>query len=557
MAVSIAVLAALFGAAGGLLVGRRLRQTPPPAYQQISFNRGSISTARFAPDGQTILYSAAWGGDPLQVFLKRPESPDAVALGPPGAALLGVSPSGEAAIALGCRFAGRLALCTGTLARAPLAGGSPRAVLESVQQADWAPDGSALAVVRDQDGRNRLEFPPGRVLYETNGHISDPRFSPAGDRIAFFDHPAAGDMKGAVAVVDLSGKMKTLVPVAVRGVWSLAWSPSGKEIWFSAGKTGPAAIYGVTLSGEERLVAQAPGHLRIHDVSRDERALVSRTLFEQSCFALAPGEAREREMTWLGWSPPRYLSEDGKTLLFDEEAMPAGANYATCLRRTDGSPVLRLGEGVAIALSPDGRWALSRLPPGDRGYTLLPTGAGEARSLVYSGVDDYRRAAFLPDGSGILFEGRRRGEPVRFFRGSLEGGAPQPVTPPAAGPFSLSPDGRRIAAYAGGVPAIFSLEDGTEARVLPIPGATSADVPRRWTPDGRSVYLARPTDVGVQIDRVDIDSGRRIPWKTIVPADRAGAFVAPANVQITPDGTAYAYGVIRELSQLYLVEGLK
>ena len=101
-------------------------------------------------------------------------------------------------------------------------------MLEQVQWADWAPDGNNLAVVRDFGGRNRLELPVGKPLYETGGWIGHPRVSPKGDLIAFADHPLQGDDSGSLAVVDLAGNKKMLSSqwFTIQGV---AWSPDGKE----------------------------------------------------------------------------------------------------------------------------------------------------------------------------------------------------------------------------------------------------------------------------------------------------------------------------------------
>ena len=489
----------------------------------------------------------------MQGFLKRPESPDSVPFGPPGAAVLAVSSSGEVALALDCRKT-LFRRCRGTLAKIPLAGGSPRELSENILQADWSPDGSTLAVVREVQNKNRLESPPGKVLYETTGYVSEPRFSPGGDAIAFFDHPIAGNGLGLVAVVDLSGKKRTLTAV-LEAAGGIAWSPSGDEIWFSA-NVGDSiiAIHAVTLSGKRRLIARAPVSLRIHDVFRDGRALVSEDTVEQRIFALASGETRERDLSWLTLSIPTSLSRDGRTLLLTEQ----DPVYQACLRRTDGSPVVRLGDGLAYSLSPDGKWALVRrfpkigevAPTLPCAYVLIPTGVGEPRRIAYEGIDECSGAEFLPDGREVLFMGRRGGD-YRFYRGPLEGGRPRPATPPADRPFAISSDGRRLLAKSDGVPAVFSLDTDSETPPRPIPGATVADRPIVWSDDGRSVYFQN----SARIFRVDVETGRRALWKEIVPSDPSGATIG--RILVTPDGRSYAYGINRNLSKLHLVEGLR
>src|SRR5580693_1124111 len=259
--------------AAGVYVGKLLftkGPSPPPVYRQLTFRRGSIRSARFAPDGQTILYSAAWQGGPLDVFTARPEAPEARSMGLSHTQLMSVSSASEMAVLLNSKALGTW-VSMGTLARAPLVGGAPREVLEQVQWADWSADGNSLAVVRDFGGRNRLEFPIGKPLYETGGWIGHPRVSPKGDLIAFIDHPVQGDDRGTLAIVDLNGHKTTLTEewYTIQG---LAWSPDGKEIWFTASKSGvDRTLYAVSMDGKERMVLRLPGAVMIFDIFKDGR----------------------------------------------------------------------------------------------------------------------------------------------------------------------------------------------------------------------------------------------------------------------------------------------
>ena len=168
-----------------------------PSYHQLTFRRGTIRSAHFTPNGQSVVYGASWEGSPIDLFITSPESPQSRSLNLGGSALLAISSTGEMAVSMDSRPSGVYAQ-VGTLARVPLNGGSPRPVLENVQWADWSPDGSNLAIVRDVGGRNRLEFPIGKVLYETSGWISHPRVSRKGDLVAFLDHPLPGDDAGSL-----------------------------------------------------------------------------------------------------------------------------------------------------------------------------------------------------------------------------------------------------------------------------------------------------------------------------------------------------------------------
>ncbi len=161
---------------------------------------------------------------------------------------LPISKNGELAIRLNTAFSGGYARI-GTLARVPLNGGTPREVLDNVQDAKWAPDGENMAVVRyvRETSHWRLEYPVGKVLLDGINWISDPAISPDGKWIAFADHENPdGDDEGSVAVVDMAGHEKKLSSgfVSLEGV---QWSPSGDEIWFTATRSGSATnLHGVT-----------------------------------------------------------------------------------------------------------------------------------------------------------------------------------------------------------------------------------------------------------------------------------------------------------------------
>ncbi len=293
----------------GLLAGKFLFVgTPPdpPFYRQLTFRRGSIRSARFAPDGQTILYSAAWQGNPMDVFTARPEAPESRSMGLGHTQLMSVSSNSEMAVLLNSKSIGTW-VTLGTLARAPLAGGAPREILEQVQWADWAPDGNNLAVVRDFGGRNRLEFPIGNALYETGGWIGHPRLSPDGKLIAFLDHPNQGDDAGTLAIVDLKGNKKVLT-----GEWytaqGLAWSPDGKEIWFTASKSGTdRTLYAITLAGKQRMVLRLPGALMLLDIAKDGRVLLMRASWRRELRGVISGDEKERDLSWLDYSYPAGL----------------------------------------------------------------------------------------------------------------------------------------------------------------------------------------------------------------------------------------------------------
>jgi Tol biopolymer transport system component len=551
------LVALIAAAAAGMLLQRRISSASPPSYQQISFGSGTIRSARFAPDGQTIVYAAAWDGGPPKLFLKHPSSPDSLPLELPTANLLGISPSGEMAIALDCR-SNHPGVCAGKLARAALTGGTPRDVAEGVQDADWSADGSNLLVTRDIGGKARVEFPMSKVLYETSGHVSCARLSPKGDRIAFLDHPFPLDDTGTVAVVDLSGNKKTLT-----GQWArengLAWSPAGDEIWFTATDAGAnQSLYAVSLAGKLRVVTRVPGGLKLHDIARSGRVLIARESYRAGILGLPPGEPRERDLSWLDYSFATDLSSDGQALLFDEEGEAGGANYTVYLRKFNGAPAVRLGDGSAVALSPDQKWALAVLPRPNSPLFLLPTGTGEVRKLPLEGVSPGEAGTWFPDSKRICFTGSEPGKGVRLYVQSIDGGKPRAISPEgilAALPgFAVSPDGRLVAAVGPGRRATLYPVEGGEPRE--ISAASEGEFPVRFSTDGRWVYLWKRGDVPARVSRVDIATGRRELWKDLVPLDPAGV-ERISNVVVSADGRTYAYAYARILSDLFMVEGLR
>jgi Tol biopolymer transport system component len=544
-------LAAILLAAASFVAGRRGTDRPVPEFKPLTFRRGTIDSARFAPDGRTIVYTARWEGKLPEIFSTQPGSPESRSLDLKDAFLAGVSPSGE--MAVGLRRPPRPGR---TLARVPLGGGAPRDVLDNVIAADWGPDGSSFVVVRRSGSRLRLEFPIGKVLYESAGNIGGPRVSPRGDRVAFTDHPLFGDARGDVAVVDLAGKKTTLAP-GWEDLGGLAWSPDGQEIWFTASNSGAdRVLHAVTLSGRQRLISRVPGNLVLHDVSSDGRVLLSHGANHPVILGLVPGEAKERDLTWLDYSIARDLSPDGKTLLFTEQGFAGGPQYAVYVRGTDGSPAIRLGKGEAQALSPDGKWALAidLAPPPQ--IVLLPTGAGEHHALPRHTIQDFQRAWWLPDGQQVMFAGDEAGRGTRLYVQDVGGGPPRAITPEGvfARNNTVSPDGQFVVASTDVESKIYPVAGGEPRPVL---GMEPDEIPIRWSADGRSLYVrSTPNVLPAKVHRLDLSTGRRELWKELGPADLAGVASIP-SIALTRDARWYAYTYFSRLWNLYLVEGLK
>jgi Tol biopolymer transport system component len=541
-------------AAAGFFAGRigNAPAAPQPSYGELTFERGTLLSARFAPDGDTIVYSAAWGDKPVEIFSTRVDFPESRSLGISNAKLLSVSPAGEMALLVRAEATFIYGM-EGTLARSPIGGEAPREVLESVQEADWSPDDSQIAVIRYQGGLNRLEFPPGKALYETAGYLSDLRFSPRGNLIAFFDHPNTYDDRGSVATVDLYGRL-TILSEGWEAGEGLAWSPDGSEIWFTAQKAGErAALYAVTLGGKERLILRTPGNARVLDVNRGGRALLSVDERRNEVLGLAPGEDRPRDLTYLGLSVPQMLSRDGKTVLLTYWGTGASPSYDVYLRGTDGSPPVRLGTGAAMALSPDGKWVASLVHGPDAEIVLLPTGPGETRRIHRHGLVSISFIDFHPDVRRLTFVAKGPGEAPRVFVQDIEGDAPpRAVSPPGYDSPWPSPDGTSVASRSSdGKWWLLPVDEGQKRLV---PGLLDGEVVSAWSADSLALYVYRPERVN-KVYRVDLETGARTLWREIAPLDPVGT--QTVAVFVAPEANTYVLGTRRLLSELYLVEGLR
>jgi len=554
LGLGLAAAAAIAGLAAAGAYGLPRWGTDAPEYVQLTYRRGIVRSARFAPDGQTIVYAAAWEGAPPELFSTRPDGRESRALGIVNATVLSISDS-EMAVGLEPRFQSLFPV-GGILARVALAGGVPRTVLEDVSGADWSPDGKQLAVVRPMEGRWRIEFPIGNVLYETDAFLTHPAVSPAGDAVAFVEFSARDPGTSMIAVVDLSGRKRVLsgAPVVAGRPF---WRRDGGEVWYrSMGTRGATSIHAVTPSGRERLVARLPGDIHLADVGGDGRALAHRAYTRASMFARTSAAAPEVDLSWLDASSLADVSADGSVLVFTETMMGGGSVYGVFMRRTDGSPAVRLGEGRAYALSPDAKWVLTTVSGEHPRIVLLPTGAGEARDIPNEVVTDFRGGTFFPDSRRLIFAGNVPGHGPRLFEADVDGGPPRPIGPADADvEFPVvSPDGRMVAAAnADGEVFVMALPAGEPTAV---PGVEPGELPIQWSRDGASLYVYDPERIPARVYQVSVAGSSRRLFREIPIADPTG-LDGRVTVVMTPDGAAYAYSFLRSLSDLYLVTGLR
>jgi eukaryotic-like serine/threonine-protein kinase len=560
-AAAAAVLAALLV---GVAVGRHRFPSaqPIPDFEQATYRQGAIGAARFLSDGR-VAFSAAFENRPEEVFVRSAGSSAPQPLGLPDVALLGASRTGELAVLLHPR---RSMLYThrGTLARVPSVGGVPREVLENTEYADWSPAGE-LAAVRVSGVTRTLESPPGKVLFRTNGWISHPRFSSRGDRIAFLHHPLFGDDMGEVMVADLNGQTRTLsrrFPTTI----GLAWSPDDSEVWFTGGTDRAYLLSAVSLEGKSREIYRSASVIAVEDVRKDGQVLLSTQVGNFELVYAGEGAGSQTLLSWSTTNWVAALSTDGKVLFSVVEAAPTGETRQpvlvfAMLRTTDGAPAQALGEGVALDLSPDGRWALVMSFFDRARLTALPTGAGQPRPIATHGLE-IGSARWMQDGKGLLVIARTPSEPdFRLYRLADDGSKPVRVTDALLmGEFTsaelhVSQDGRLAAALDSNRRLIIvSLRDGA---TLSVPSAHAEAVPHGWGPDG-SLWLGQGGDhppARLRLFRVDIFTGKVLEERSVGPTDSTGAAAILALV-LTPNGRGVAFTYWHSLGSLYIVRGL-
>jgi eukaryotic-like serine/threonine-protein kinase len=556
--VSPALLAVFYvvsiaGAAwGAWYFANRIRaDRPEVTFHRMTFRRGEVRGARFGSDGDTIVYSAAWDGQPSEIYVANRHSPEARPVALADAELLSISKSAELAILLRRdRLTG-----IGTLARVPTAGGTPREVADSVLAADWMPDANNLAIIRAAEGKTRIEEPIGTVRYETPHVLDAIRVSPDGSRIAFLEFYGG---KFDVVVLDpVTRKPNAIARGWRHGANGLVWRPDGKEIWITGTDTAaPPSLYAVdTSTGETRLVSRLTGSMKLYDISPNGRALLSNGTWRAALEYQPPGETTERDMSWLDWSFLADLSQDGRSILFNETREGGGANSSIYLRRADAPTPVKIGEGFGDALSVDGKLVLAHV--GEK-LAVLPTGSGEARELKVEGAFD-RGAVWMPDNKKVIIAGalKDHGYALHLIDTLDENEktiSPENIWGDAYRPFAVSPDGRFIAGMTKDQTiAIYPLNGGNPVTVS---GAQNGEVPVQWSADGASLFVYRPTVLPAQVYRINLATGARDLWKQFTPTDPAGVYkIAP--ICMTHDASSYAYDALRNMSDLYVAEGLQ
>ncbi|MEO8502511.1 MAG: protein kinase [Acidobacteriota bacterium] len=549
----LAAAALVLGSFGWFLALRPHPAAEPPLWQRVTFRRGVPTAGRFAPDGKTVLFSEAVQGGVERVYSTRVDSPESTVLALPPGRLLAVSSTGQ--VALGVPHGESTDLDV-----AALAGGGARALLEDVTFADWSPDGSRLAVVHDLGDRNVVELPIGTRLYDpgVGWQLSDLRFAPRGDRLAIVElrFIGSGSSTASVVMLDAAGKRSELTHGGFGEIYGLAWRPDGQEVWFTGRQpdnAGALHLYAVTLSGVLRLVSAVPGVVRMQDIAADGRALLMHTLWPETLLCRAPGESRERDLSWLDFSQLVDLSDDGREILIAEGGVAGGGQGGIYLRNVDGSEAILLGPGIPMQLSRDGKWVLARTAGAREQFSLLPTGAGLAQPIAAGDLEG-PHLHLMPDGSHLLVRAKNADGQYRMFLRALADGVARPMTNESVGYGAVSPDGTTLAASTAAGWRLIAL-DGTGGS-RPLLGTSPDDDVVRFDRSGRALFVGRKTSDGLQIDRLDVATGARQALYRLTPEASVGSVVIQGRA-VSADGGSYCYSYLRDISDLYLASGLR
>ncbi len=548
----LAIAAAAMALGAGGFAGFKLRAPIEPTFRQLIFGRGFIETARFTPDGQNVVYGASWNGKPFEIFTTGLDGLESRSLGLPPANILGIGSNGEMAVSLGMHHT-MIWMTSGTLAEVSLTGGAPRPVLENVCDGDMSPDGKRMAIVRCSGATETLEFPSGTVLFRTSGFISSVRISREGDAIAFAEHPLLGDDRGYLTLADLQGKSKRLTKEwsSVRG---LAWSPSGKEIWFTASENAqPQKLMAVDRKGKLRDILRSPAYLWLQDIGASGKVLLGDTQVGGGIsFHAASGSIDQSVDAGSESNEVDGISADGAQLSVTYSGANSGADYTVYFVKNDSSPPVRIGDGSGIGITPDGKHILVVMASATSHLRLYPTGTGDARDIDISPVHvlDWR-GSWTSDGSSVAFTGAEPGKQPRVYVLDVEAGKVRPVTAEGVTKPFFAQDGRSlIAQNAQREFALYPLDGGAPQ---PLKGLEAGETPVQFGTGGK--LYAWNGAFPAHIMAVDLATGQRQLATTLAPADPAG--VLYGEVMATPDGKTFAYRYRRAVTNLFLAEGLK
>jgi hypothetical protein len=355
-------------------------------------------------------------------------------------------------------------------------------------------------------------------------------------------------------------RKKVVLSTGWASATGLAWSPRGDEIWFTASEAGPnASLWAAKPGAATRLLLRSRGRTTLFDVTPAGDALLSEGRLRIMMAYRNQLRGADQSESWLDATLASDIAADGSTLVFDELGEGIrGHKYSVFVRKPDGSPAVRIGDGYQGSLSSDGRSVAALIAGSPEGVTILPTGAGEAQILERGPLVGYAAVTWLAGGPEVLIAAREKDGPPKLYVQDVNGGPPHAVSP---GGYSFpvftspaAPDGgAAVAVDPRGQLSVVRFVDGT---VQPLKGYASGDRMIRWSGDGQAVYVLRAEQMPGSIWKISLASGAREQVTSLAPTDPAG-YLSLISAQITPDATHLSYSFGQHLSDLYLVQGLR
>jgi eukaryotic-like serine/threonine-protein kinase len=533
-----------------------LRPPPRPVatFTRLSYERASVIRGRFTSDGKTVIYSGVIAGGVPDTYVLREDYPTSQAAGLQGAMILAISKQDHMAMLVNPHFWGQYAW-GGTLARVPVGGTAPRELLENVYDADWAPDGEHLAVIDRKDQKWRLEYPIGKVLLETDDWIGDVRVSPDGKNVAIFKHPPAKDDRGVVVLLDREGKQK-VISAEWEALEGMAWTPDGKEVWYSAAATGDQyCLRASTRKGAERTVYCGTDGTRLHDIAASGRTLVSTDRKRVTMAAVEHGSGNERDLTTLGTAIFPRVTPDGAEVVSTDPSERGGSDYSVYVQKVSGGTPVRIGGGgLGSDVSDDGKWVLVGMPGDSNGrLQIIPTGTGETQTLQWDGFQ-LSSANWFPDGKHILLFGNPAGQPLGVYMTDRNGSAPKMLLKNAPAWADVMRDGEHLLLQQDSTLVERSLQDGSERKLRTLlPG----EVPVDWAKEPNHLFTQMVGPTQVRIDKIDLLSDKRETWQVFQPKNQEGNGLSVEEISITPDGKWILLSYEAQEGEFYATETLR
>jgi serine/threonine protein kinase len=542
-AIGIALVVGIGSAAPLWIVGRFHSASPKPAeITQLTFRSGNVRGARFAPDGQNVIYAAAWEGQPVKLFSTRPGSSDSTPLALPDGDLMAVSHATN-------ELLGTMPATTGALSRASLSGGAPRALAEHVVAADFSPDGHAIAAIVATAEGYSLQFPIGNERVKLPYEMSHVRVAPDGEQVAFLSHPLSGD-EGDVEVLGKTGE-----PRAISKGWitlgGLAWANGGKELWFTAARKGAIrALWAVTLDGRERALYRSTERLTLADVAPDGSALISAGSMRSRVYWGSLHDTADRDLSWFDFDNEPTVSGDGRLVAFTESGEGAGSTYGVFVRPANGGPAVRVVDGASGIISPDGTRVLAGDVDDLQMATLVPTGAGASKRIQLKPLEQIANWHWYPDSRHVVLTANEPGQKFRSWRLDTATGALQAITPLAIQGRVISPNGRFLVAEEETGRYLLDLQSGARA---PINGMEPGERAVGFTADGSAIYVFQTDALGSgRVFQIEPVSGKRRLVRTLHPTEAGLLLVDTPRVSF--DGDHFAYSITFMTSQLFLLK---